>query len=46
MYGKITFKSAESLAEFLITFVAKSTAVFEVEETMNGQFELKFTGAI
>lgn len=44
MFGKITFRTAESLAEFLAKFAGKTTALFEVEELMDGTFELTFNG--
>jgi hypothetical protein len=43
MYGTITFKSAESVAQFLIAFTG-STAKFEIHEQQNGTWILEFTG--
>ena len=43
MNGKITFESAEALAEFLKSFTG-ATATFEVFEERNGRFTLEFNG--
>jgi hypothetical protein len=44
MKATITFKSAESLAEFISQIIPKSTANFQVFEEQNGTFTLTFDG--
>ena len=44
MKATITFKSAESLAEFISQMIPKSTANFQVFEEQNGTYTLTYDG--